>query len=175
MRGGLICGAALFALTACGQSEEKAGKQTPEQVAKEMAALKMRPGQWEATQEILSATAPGMPPEVVRQMVGGKTTVSNCVTPEQAEKPSASFLAGQKGSDCTYENFSMDNGRMTGTMTCSGGTIPGKMVMKVQGDYSPLAYQMDMETNMAMPGGAEMVVKARTTGRRTGECTEPAQ
>ena len=118
MRTRLICGAvAIIALAACGKSEEKAGKQTPEQVAKEMSSLKMRPGQWEATQEIVSASAPGMPAEMMKQMVGNKTTVSSCVTPEQTEKPSADFLAGQKNSDCTYENFSMENGRMTGKMT----------------------------------------------------------
>ena len=176
----LICGAALLALAACGQSEDKAGeqapggKQTPEQVAQEMSAIKMRPGQWEATQEIISASAPGMPPEAMQQMVGNKTTVSSCVTPEQAEKPSANFLSGQKNSNCTYEDFSMENGRMTGTMTCSGGGMPGKAVMKIAGDYSPLAYQMDMEMNVG-GGGMDMVVKARTTGRRTGECTEPAK
>jgi Tfp pilus assembly protein PilP len=168
----LICCAALLALAACGKSEEKAGKQTPEQVAKEMGSLKMRPGQWEATQEILSATAPGMPAEAMRQMVGNKTTVSSCVTPEQADKPSANFLAGQKNNNCTYEDFSMENGRMTGTMTCSGGGVPGKVVMKVAGDYSPLAYQMDMDMNIAAAPGMNMVVKARTVGRRTGECTE---
>lgn len=170
----LICCAALISLAACGKSEEKAGKQTPEQVAKEMSALKMRPGQWEATQEIVSASAPGMPDEVRQQMVGNKTTVSSCITPEQAEKPSADFLSGQKNSNCTYENFSMENGRMTGTMTCSGGGMPGKVVMKIAGDYSPLAYQMDMDMNVG-GAGMDMVIKARTTGRRTGECTEPAK
>jgi hypothetical protein len=136
-----------------------------------MSALKMRPGQWEATNEVVSASAPGMPAEAMKGMVGQKTTVSNCVTPEQAEKPSANFLAGQKNSSCTYQDFSMDDGRMTGTMNCAMPGMPGQTVMKMEGKYSPVAYEMDMDMNVGMPGGAKMNVKARTTGRRTGECT----
>jgi hypothetical protein len=174
MRSRLISFAALLALAACGKSGD-GRNQSAEEVAKEMSALKMRAGQWEATQEILSATAPGLPPEALRQMVGQKTSVSNCVTPEEAEKPSANFLAGQKNSNCTYQDFSMDDGRMSGTMTCSGGAMPGKMVMKIAGKYSPLAYEMNMDMDIAVPGGMNMTVKSRATGHRTGECTGAAQ
>ena len=120
----LLSCAVLLALAACGSGKE-GGEQSAEEVAKEMSALKMRPGQWEATNEVLSANAPGIPADALRGMVGQKTTVSNCVTPEQAEKPSANFLAGQKNSDCTYQDFSMDDGRMTGTMSCTVPGMPG--------------------------------------------------
>ena len=169
----LLCCAAAAALASCGSggSGGSKGEQSAEDVAKEMSALKMRPGQWEATNEILSATAPGIPPEALRSMVGQKTTASSCVTPEQASKPSANFLAGQKDSDCTYQDFSMDNGRMTGTMNCSIRGMPGNTAMKMDGKYSPVAYDMNMDMNVGMPGGVKMNVKARTTGRRIGECT----
>ena len=170
MKHGILTCAALLTLAACGSADKK-GEQSAEEVAKEMAALKMRPGQWEATNEVVSATAPGIPADALRGMVGNKSTVSNCVTPEQAEKPSANFLAGQKDSDCTYQDFSMNDGRMTGTMSCTVPGMPGKTVMKMDGKYSPVAYDMNMDMQVAMPGGAKMNVKARTTGRRTGECT----
>ena len=170
MKHGILTCAALLALAACGSADKK-GEQSAEDVAREMAALKMRPGQWEATNEVLSATAPGIPAEALRGMIGNKTSVQNCVTPEQAEKPSANFLAGQKDSDCTYQDFSMDDGRMTGTMSCTVPGMAGKTVMKMDGKYSPVAYDMNMDMEVSMPGGAKMNVKARTTGRRTGECT----
>ena len=169
MKIGYIASAALIALAGCSGGNK--GEQSAEEVAKEMASLKMRPGQWEATNEIVSATAPGLPPEALRSMVGQKTTASSCVTPEQAEKPSANFLAGQKDSDCTYQDFSMSDGRMTGTMNCSIPGMPGKTVMKMDGKYSPVAYDMNMDMDVGMPGGAKMNVKARTTGRRIGECS----
>lgn len=171
MRKILLCCGAVAALAGCGSGEKKAGEQSPEEVAKEMAALNMRPGQWQATNEILSANAPGLPAEALREIVGQKSMVSNCVTPEQAAKPSANFLAGQKDSDCTYQDFSMDDGRMTGTMSCSVAGTPGKTVMKMEGKYSPVAYDMNMDMDVEIPGGAKMKVKARTTGRRTGDCT----
>jgi hypothetical protein len=43
--------------------------------------------------------------------------------------------------------------------------------MKMQGKYSPVAYDMDMDMDVAMAGGIKMTMKARTTGRRTGECS----
>ena len=170
MKHRLVGFAALIALAACGSGGKKGGEQSAEEVAKEMAELKMRPGQWEATNEILSANAPGIPSETLRTMVGQKKTVSNCVTPEEAAKPSASFLAGQQNSDCSYQDFAMDDGRMTGTMSCSVPGVPGKTVMKMEGKYSPVAYDMNMDMTVNIPGGMKMAVKAKTIGRRTGEC-----
>ena len=165
---------ALLLLAACGSSD-KGREQSPEEVAREMSAVKLEPGQWEATNEILSASAPGIPPDTLRQMVGQKTSVSNCVTPEQAANPSANFLSAQKDSKCSYQDFAMKEGRMTGTMTCSRPEMPGSMVMKMEGAYRPTSYEMNMDMSAeGMPGGMNMNVKARTVGRRVGPCTEEA-
>jgi hypothetical protein len=163
--------AALLALASCGKGDGNGRQQSAREVAKEMSAMKMEPGQWEATNEILSASAPGLPKGALDRMVGQKTTVSNCVTPEQAQRPSANFLAAQKNSDCTYQDFSMEDGRVTGTMTCKGGETQGKMVMKMEGRYDPRSYELNMEMNASdMAEGMAMTVKARTTGHRVGEC-----
>ncbi len=173
MRLVLLGSAALLALVSCGKKDEQTGRQqSAQEVAKEISAMKMEPGQWEATNEIVSASAPGLPANALSQMVGQKTTVSNCVTPEQAARPSANFLAAQKNSDCTYQDFSMEDGRVRGTMSCKGGQVPGQMVMKMDGRYNAQSYELDMEmTASEMPEGMSMVLKAKTTGRRTGECT----
>ena len=176
MRRILLASAALLVLVSCDKAKEKKGKQSAQEVAKEMAAMKMEPGQWEATNEILSASAPGLPKDALAQMVGQKTTISNCVTPEQAARPSANFLAAQKNSDCTYENFSMEGGRVTGTMSCKGGQTPGKMVMKMDGRYDARSYEMNMAMNATeMPEGMSMTLTARTTGRRIGDCAAGAE
>lgn len=172
----LLClSAALLAFGGCDRGDQGGENQSVEEVARAMAAVKMQPGQWEATNEILSAKAPGIPDEALRRMVGQKTTVSNCVTPEQAARPSANFLAAQKDSDCTYQDFSMEGGRMKGVMTCTSGPMPGKMVMNMNGRYEPRTYDMNMKMNVGdMPGGMTMTIEARTTGRRVGECTSEA-
>jgi hypothetical protein len=134
--------------------------------------MKIEPGQWEATNEIISATAPGVPADALKTMVGQKSTVSNCITPEQAAKPSANFLAAQQSNNCTYQAWDMNNGKMTGTMTCEGAGMPGKVIMKMSGDYGPKAYDLNMDMNTTgLPGGMTMNIKAKTTGRRVGECT----
>ncbi|PWG02853.1 DUF3617 domain-containing protein [Sphingosinicella humi] len=166
--------AALLPLAGCNlfdAPKQEGGDMSAEEVAEQLADMKIQPGQWEATNEIISASAPGVPEEALAQMVGQKTTVSNCITPEQAAQPNANFLAVQKTSDCTYQDWSMQDGRMTGTMTCTGGQLPGTMVMKMDGTYSDEAYDMtmDMETG-GLPGGVTMTVKARTSGERVGEC-----
>ncbi len=163
----------LALLAGCGKGEEQKGrKQSAQEVAKEMQSLRMEPGQWEATNEILQANAPGLPAEALKQMVGQKSTVSNCVTPEQAARPSANFLSAQKNSNCTYQDFSMGGGRITGTMNCSGGQVPGQMVLKMEGEYGPRSYAINMDMKAGgMPGGMTMTIKAKTIGRRVGDCT----
>jgi hypothetical protein len=163
----LLAGLAL-AVSACGQAPE-GRKQSAEEVAQEMSAMKLEPGQWQATSEILSAE--GLPAPIAQEMVGRKTQVSNCVTPEEAARPSASFLTAQKGSDCTYEDFSARGGRISGTISCKAGQMPGRMVMKMKGEYAAQSYDMNMDmSGSGIPGGSAMLVKARTTGRRVGEC-----
>lgn len=174
MRNLLAPAAILLALSGCGdQPAEKGKDMSAEEVADELSEMKIEPGQWEATNEIVSATAPGMPPDILKQMVGQKTTVSNCITPEQAAKPSANFLAAQQNNNCTYQDWTMNGGRMTGTMTCQGGEMPGKVVMNMTGNYGSDRYDLDMDMNTTgLPNGMSMTIKAKTTGRRVGECTQ---
>jgi len=171
MRYVLLTAACAFTLAACDTGPQKGREMSAEEVAEELSGMKIKPGQWQATNEIVSASAPGMPNYMLKQMVGQKTTVQNCITPEQAAKPSANFLAVQQNSNCTYQDWSMDGGRMTGTMTCQGGEMPGKMVMTMDGRYGSTSYDMNMDMKTTeLPGGMSMNIKARTTGKRIGDC-----
>jgi hypothetical protein len=172
MKPGLIAAAALFALAACDKPDgPKGGDMSAEDVAEELSEMRIEPGQWEATNEIVSASAPGIPADALAGMVGRKTTESHCITPEQAERPDANFRAAQENSDCTYQDWSMEDGRMSGTMTCKGKDLPGTMVMKMDGTYGEEDYAMTMTMETRdLPGGMTMAIKARTTGHRTGEC-----
>lgn len=170
----ILCTAALLLLAACGTKEQTKGEDmTAEEVAGQLSEMKIEPGQWEATNEIISASAPGLPADALKQMVGQKTTVRNCITPEQAERPNANFLAAQENSNCTYQDWSMDGGRMKGTMTCAGGAemADSTIVMKMDGTYGEKSYDMVMDMETKMPGDMTMTIKARTTGKRVGECT----
>lgn len=172
MRSYLLPLALVAGLAACGSEPEKKEDMTAEEVADQLKDMKIQPGQWEATHEIVSASAPGIPADSLKSMVGQKSTVSNCITPEQAAKPSANFLAAQQSNNCTYQDWNMDGGKMTGTMTCEGNGMPGKVIMTMSGDYGDTAYALDMDMNTTgLPGNMTMNIKAKTTGRRVGECT----
>lgn len=163
-----IGAAALIALTGCGDSTPKAGEETPAaKVAEQVAAVKIDPGMWETSHEIVSVEAPGVPPGALKQMIGKQTSVRNCVTPEQAANPQADVVA-QKQNGCTYRDFSMAGGRISGTMSCAAGPA-GTVESAISGTYGPRAYEMDMEMKTDA-AGMTMTIKARTSGKRVGEC-----
>jgi hypothetical protein len=158
-------------LAACGKNADQGREMSADEVARQMAAVKVDPGQWRSTTEIVSAKGP-LPSEALNAMVGQRTAVSHCITPEEAARPSANFLAAQQGSDCSYQDFRMAGGKVSGRMTCTGGAFGGRVVTAMKGDYGPRGYDMvmDMETP-SLPGGAIMRIRARTHGQRVGDCT----
>lgn len=175
----LVGAAMLLTLGACSKGNEKdeghGGPQSAQEVAEEMGEVKIQPGQWQTTQETTDVkieNAPeGMPAGMMDAMKGRKTTVTYCITPEQAEKPGGDFLSGQKDAGCTYSDFSMSGGKISGTMNCTGGQGQGKMVLKMSGSYSPTSYDtsVDMESE-GMGDGMKMRISSRTSGKRIGDC-----
>lgn len=167
----LLCALAALALSACGTSDKPTGRQSAAEVAHQMSAVKLKPGQWESTVEILSVDGAGMPPAALAMMKGHKTTSRSCITPEQAERPNAALLAGRKDNRCSYQDWSMAGGRMHGTITCAGEGGRGKMTMTMDGSYGADSY--DVSTQMAsagMPGGMSMTMKSHSTSKRIGDC-----
>lgn len=185
----LAAGAALLTLGACGKGEDKtaggegaaapaATNQSAEEVATELKKLSIEPGEWETTQEIIDVSMEGAPKEmpagIIDAMKGRKTVNKICITPEQAKKPDADFMSGQKDSNCTYSGFNMSSGTVQGTITCpaEGG---GTMKASLQGIYAANSYTTTMEMNAAGMGagnGMTMHMKMKTTGKRLGDCPE---
>jgi hypothetical protein len=172
MRLWMFAGAGALALAACSPAAEEEGRNmTADEVAAELAGVQIRPGEWESNAEVVEVSAPGMPPQYVEQMKGARPAARHCITPEQAQRPDANFLAAQQRSDCTYRDFSMRGGRMRGTMVCSGGEEGGQMEMAMEGQYGPESYDMTMQmAGQGMGEGQQFTMRIRTTGRRLGDC-----
>lgn len=167
----LLCAAAALTLSACGDSEGPKGNMTAAEVADEMKEVTVQPGEWEVTSEIVSMDAPNMPPEVMKTLAGKKTTMRNCITPEEAAKPEGNFLAVQQESGCTYQDWSMSGGTMRGTLTCQKPGTPIKTMMKMNGEYAESSYEIDMEmTQSGLPGGQSMTTKTHAAAKRIGDC-----
>lgn len=176
MKAILMPAAALLALAGCGDAEEapEARNMTAEEVAAELSSVRIEPGLWEATSEVVDVRAPNLPPQVREMMMAQReATVRNCITPEQAQRPDANFLAAQQDSNCSYQDFAMRGGKLTGAMVCTGGELPGEMRARMEGEYGSESYDMRMTMQTSgMPEGADMTIETRTTGRRIGPCPE---
>ena len=154
-----------LAPAACGSAPE-GRNMTDAEVAGQLQAMRIHPGLWELSSEVTDVSAPDLPHEVRQGMIGPRSRVRHCITPAQAEQPSANFLAGRAGSECSYRGFTVRDGRVEGAMTCPDATA------RMRGTYGPAGYDMRMEMTSPMAGGATMELVVRSRGRRIGECEE---
>ena len=162
-------GAALLTIllpAVAGCSDRHEGNMSAEQVADQLSNMRIAPGLWELTSEVVEVRAPDLPREVRNRMVGPRSRLRHCITPEQAERPSANFLAARNDNACAYRAFSVRDGRLEGNMTCPDATAV------MEGRYGPTAYDMRMEMESPMPGGTTMTLALRASGRRIGACPE---
>jgi hypothetical protein len=161
-------GAAFLAIllaSGCG-GEREPREMSAVEVAAELAGMRIAPGLWELTSEVVDVRAPDLPQEVRQRMIGPRRRLRHCITPEQAAHPSANFLAGRAESECAYRGFTVEGGRLRGEMTCpeASATMAGR--------YGPEGYDLRMAMESAMPSGATMTLELRSRGRRIGECEE---
>ncbi|HEX8194119.1 MAG TPA: DUF3617 domain-containing protein [Allosphingosinicella sp.] len=164
--------AGLLALAGCGGggNEENGGAATDRNaVAGDLARVEVRPGLWEVGSEVLSASQPGMPVEMAERMKGPRGTVRHCISPAQAARPDAAFLAGRRSGQCSYGDFAMRGGRIAGTMTCRAAD-GAETRARMSGTYTPEAFDMRMDMETPGFGAATLAVVVRQSGRRTGDC-----
>ncbi len=154
--------------SACGGTPEPRNMSTDE-VAGTLEQISIEPGLWEVASAITDVRGPNLPYDARRRMVGPRATVRHCIRPEQAQRPSAGFLAGRDDDRCEYRDFSMQGGLLRGTMSCAGdrgGTVDTEML----GRYGPEGYVLRMEMHNPMPDGSRMRVIIVNRGRRVGNC-----
>lgn len=140
----------------------------------------IKPGEWTTTTEIVSVALPGLPEQsrqmgeaMSKTMVGRKNSFASCVTEAEAKKPAAGLFAGGDSGNCTYDKFTMSGGKLNALMSCKQPGGKGAMTMAMDGDYGDESYNVNVE--MKMTGGqgmmgSGMTMKARNSGKRTGEC-----
>lgn len=185
----LIAALPLLALAGCNQqstadSAARTGdvsltNAAPSEVAKQAQAAApahFAPGEWETTVEILDMDMPGManmPPQMREQMkkslTAGGRSVKTCITPEQAAKPQSDVLTGKTDGRCTYRNYTMSGGRIDATLACSGPQ-GGEMTQTISGTYTQTSFALASEVHSSGEAGG-MNMKAKTSGKRLGDCT----
>lgn len=137
--------------------------------------VKVKAGEWETTTELVTMELEGVDPALLKDNIGKKTTIKNCVTPEQAARPAAEFFSNPEVKDgrCKSEKFEMAGGRMSGVVTCEGGEgETGPMRMEMTGTYAPDAYATTVTMTGSGAGGKTMKMVARSSGKHVADaCT----
>lgn len=171
-----LSAAAALALAACSQpsgtatvtSNSETGTVTTATTgsAPTAAAMGIQPGKWETTVTVVDSTTSGMPAGMPKPPVPGPTTITACVTPEQASKNPGELLKKAK-LDCTIKNSLFSGGKVASEATCK---LPnGSMTMNTTGSYSPTEVSYDTQQTMKM-GPITATQKTHTVSRRVGEC-----
>ena len=162
----LLPAAALPFLVLAACSGESRREMNVAEVGGELAKMRINPGLWELRTEVVDVTGPDLPREVRDRMIGPRSRVENCISPEQAARPDANFLAGSQNRQCRYRDFAVENGRVSGDMDC------GDASAEMQGSFAPDRYDMRISMDGPAPGGERMRLTLRASGRRIGECRE---
>lgn len=164
---------AALALGACNSKPSiDAKNESPQAVASKMAANGMlpRPGRWQANLKFVSMDMPGMPPAAREAMNKSMDTVKStftCLTPEKAAKIDGNFF--QKAAPgCTYDHYTMADGKIDALMTCPPGHGPTRMAMT--GTYGNDAYDISIKGSSELSKGRAMNIEMAVTSRRVGEC-----
>jgi hypothetical protein len=133
------------------------------EVAAELERLRIEPGLWRLTSAVEDVRAPDLPLELRNRMVGPRSEQVHCITPAQAANPGARFLALREDRNCTYRGFRLEQGHLSGRMTCPGTDTV------MDGQYRPRGYNLRLQVSSPVAGGT-MELDVRSRGVRIGEC-----
>ncbi|WP_448664887.1 DUF3617 domain-containing protein [Sphingomonas sp. CJ20] len=144
-------------------------------------AVKLEPGKWETSMQVLSVEGPGLPPQMAEQMKSAKMQkVETCLTKEQADQPPQDMFGAAK--NCTYEKFEMGGGKLEGMLVCKDmpGMPKANMRATMSGNFASTSYDLTSESTMTMPampggpaGGGTVTTKTKIAGKRIGTCDAP--
>jgi hypothetical protein len=141
--------------------------------AKRGSGMIVLPGKWVQNVTMETFEVPGMPASAqasVRETMAAHASGHEiCLTKADTKRPSEDFFAG-KDSNCRYERFSMQGGKIDGVMRCEHDGM--RQVMELAGDYAPdhYAMRMDMRTQSERSEMGNMHMVMRVDAKRVGDC-----
>ncbi|WP_309644257.1 DUF3617 domain-containing protein [Phenylobacterium sp.] len=122
----------------------------------------VNPGQWEIAVTINAVN--GGPPMVAKMMTGKTIKVKHCISPEEAARGPQDMLKSDKS--CTFNKYSMSNGKMNSDMTCRQGDTTTHTISS--GTFTPTGFTAAGRATMT--GAMPMTMTSTSVGRRLGDC-----
>jgi predicted small secreted protein len=144
---------------------------------------RMLPGRWEITVRVASVEMPGASPEAQAQLrarpLPPAQVQANCVTPEEAVNPVASFqrelTKDQPNLACDIGERAFGGGRIRIALSCRTPDGQTEQRLAMVGSFTDSNVQAAISMDATTPGadGRPQAVCAQSTftGRRVGECT----
>jgi hypothetical protein len=131
--------------------------------------LKLRPGYYETeTQSAIS----GLPPQLAKALGAEKKTGRHCISPKEANRPSADLFGGKKQPGCQSKDVAYAGGRIHGVLACAGKGHEGGGVATItlDGTYTADSYEVRSHIVTRAGGGQSMTIDSRATAHRVGDC-----
>lgn len=174
----LAAAVSALSLSACGSADDSgtdaSGNLSSEEVADRASeAIRLEPGQYRATGELVSIDIPGAPAQVLemmkQSMSGQNTTSEYCLTAEEAAKGYEEMARNSGQGECSFSRFDVDGGDIDAEMTCkSAGGEDARMTLAGTGTSTSSDMTMTMEMTIPEMGKGTMVMRAQH--QRIGDC-----
>ncbi|MCF8709463.1 DUF3617 domain-containing protein [Rhizorhapis sp. SPR117] len=165
MRKYLLIASTMLGLSACsGGSDEDAAANA----AAEAKPPLMQPGEWEITHKLTGYNYDGLTKEEYDAKLGETVTTKACITDETADRPDATFLASNQGTECTYNNLTPTAGRLSATLTCK--SAPGTIDILLDGSSRDGTWMLAEQSTRMAEGKPTVRASADVTATRLGDC-----
>ncbi|WP_375290261.1 DUF3617 domain-containing protein [Qipengyuania sp.] len=166
-------------LAGCGDSNgadtNDDGEITSEEMAKEAVSggdITMRAGRWEHRVQFTEMDIPGVPDDMrdmMRSRMENAITSEQCLTEEEASRPSPEFFGSEDQKDCRYDEFDRSGNRMTLRMTCQAGE-GGTVNVAMDGDFGEESFSLDFDNEVTGNPMGRIIIKGSVSGKRIGDC-----
>jgi hypothetical protein len=134
----------------------------------EAEGLRPEPGQYKAVITMTGIDVPGMPPEMKGHGAGLTRTVEYCLTQEEVDKGFEEMMKRGQNGECSYESFSLADGKMDAVMVCK--TPEGSARMTMNGTATPTTSDFTATMAMNFDGAVEGTMNFAAKHERIGDC-----
>jgi hypothetical protein len=136
-------------------------------------ALPLKPGLWQTQIVFTKIEVPGLNEAKKKQIMeeaGEASTSSVCLSPKDAQQPSAKFFGGNKARKCIYQSYTVNGANVDMAMSC---TMPAMATseLKLQGPVAAEGFNLRVNAALRLPMLGKVDLQGQSLGMYMGPCT----
>lgn len=144
-----------------------------DQAVSQQGVIRPDPGLYRGTTQLVDLTVSGASQQevdMIKQFMGSKPRSTEfCLTPEEAEKGFEQMAKEAQESECSFEKFDIQSGKIDAVMNCNSSQR-GQARVTLKGTGTRTSSDMTMTMDASAPTGDAMTMTMRTTQERVGDC-----